>query len=127
MAAFQNDLYTLMTSDSSLNTAMQGRIYFENIEENYDLNNDYIVYSFRKTSQQDCLNSRNLFTNYSIYVRILSKSTITINSLSDYIQNFLNGQSYGNIQDVWFLNDNHTMDLQMGQYSILLEFGAIYF
>jgi hypothetical protein len=124
--SFALDLRYLITVDSSLNTAVENRIYFENLEENYDITKDWIVYSFKKSSQQDCLTSTDVFTIYNVYIRLLSMDTVKINSLSDYIQDMLNNDSYGNIHDIRFVNDTHSFDLEKGQYSILLEFSSIY-
>ena len=57
--AYQDDLYHIMTSDTSLNTLVNNRIFFETLEENYDITKDWIVFSFRKASQVDCINSKN--------------------------------------------------------------------
>jgi len=124
--SFQSDLRTLMVGDSSINTMVNNKIYYENLEENYDLTKDWIVYSFRKASEQDCINSKNAFTTYSIYVRILSASTITVSTLSDLIQNYLNHKEQGGIADVWMVNDSHNIDYDKKQYTILLEFGSFY-
>lgn len=124
--AYQDDLYHIMTSDTSLNTLVNNRIFFETLEENYDITKDWIVFSFRKASQVDCINSKNAFTNYIIFVRIISPSTETTKQLSDYIQDMLNGKEYNGIQDIWFINDTHSFDLDKDQYSNLLEFNSIY-
>ncbi len=124
--SFQSDFRTLIVADSSLNTALNNRIFFENIEENYDLTKDWVVYSIKKNEQSDCMNSKMAYLTYTIYLRILSTDTEKINSLGDYIQNYLNHKEQGGIQDIWFINDSHTIDLEKGQYSILQEYRAFY-
>ena len=46
--AYQDDLYHIMTSDTSLNTLVNNRIFFETLEENYDITKDWIVTYFNK-------------------------------------------------------------------------------
>lgn len=124
--SFQSDFRTLITADSSLNTAMSGGIFFENLEDNYDITKDWIVYSFKKNSQSDCLKVKDAYTTYGVTLRIISPSTLKINSLADYLQDYLNGKTQGGIQDIFFIGDSHSADLDRKQYSIVLEFNAFY-
>ncbi|HPI82200.1 MAG TPA: hypothetical protein PK122_03140 [Candidatus Paceibacterota bacterium] len=124
--SFQSDLRTLMTADSSLNAAVGNRIFFENLEENYDLTKDWIVYTIKKANQVDCMDSKNAYLTYTVYVRIFSRSTASLNSIGDYLQDYLNHKEQGDIHDIWFTSDVHTIDLEKNQYSILQEYTAIY-
>ena len=85
------------------------------------------VYSFRKVEQQDCLNNeKKFFETYNLYLRLLSQDTVLINSLADYIKDYLNGNEQGGIKDIWNLGISPSMDLDKNQYSLLLEFGLFY-
>ena len=122
--SFQSDIYSIITTDPSLNAAVEG-IKFENLSENYDITKDWVVYSFKKASQVDCLQDT-AYSLYSIYIRIFSPDTIKLNALGDYIQNLIDDNSSGRIQDIEFISDEHNVDIDKKQYSIALEFSAIY-
>jgi hypothetical protein len=125
--SLQSDFRALITADSSLNTALSNRIYFEVIEDNYDITKTWCVYSFRKLEQQDCLNNeKNFYETYTLYLRLISPDTVFINSLADYIKNYLNGKEQGQIKDIWGLGITPSMDLDKNQHSLLLEFGLFY-
>ncbi len=125
--SLQSDFRALITADSSLNTALSNRIYFEVIEDNYDITKTWCVYSFRKLEQQDCLNNeKNFYETYTLYLRLISPDTVFINSLADYIENYLNGKEQGQIKDIWGLGITPSMDLDKNQHSLLLEFGLFY-
>jgi hypothetical protein len=126
--SFQSDLYTLMTADvSTLNIYISNdNICFENLKDNYNITKDWLVYSFKKSTQQDILISKNVFVTYIVYIRLLSMNTVSLNLLGDYVQTYLNNKSQNGIQDIKFITDTHSFDLEKGQYSILLEFEAIY-
>lgn len=123
--SFLLDFKNIITSDSSLNSSVED-ICWEVLPENYDITKDWLVYSFRKASQADCMGQRTAYTTYQIMVRLLSPDTVKLNDLGDYIQNYLNDKEYGGIQNIWFSSDNHSADIDKGQYSITLEFSAIY-
>jgi hypothetical protein len=124
--AFQDDIYTVMTSDSSLNTLMNNRIFSENLERNYDVTKDWLVYGFKRNQQVDCLNSKNAYTEYLLTIKVLSPDSIKQNQVGDYLQTYLNGKEYGGIQDIILLDDNHSPALETNQYSIVLEFRVLY-
>jgi hypothetical protein len=115
-----------MTSDTSLNSYCTGGINYENLPENFDLTKEWIVYSFNKTSQISCLGSKASVTNYNITAKILSTNTVTIETINDYLVNYLNGNSYNGIQDILFTGDNHTLDMEKGVYVNSLQFDALF-
>ena len=122
--SFQLDIHTIMTTDTSLNNLVED-VCFEVLPENYDITKDWVVYSFKKNAEVDCLKG-SAYANYSVYIRILSPDTVKINMLGDYIQELVDDSSSGGIYDIEFVGDNHGVDLDKGQYSIVLEFLAIY-
>jgi hypothetical protein len=124
--SFGTDLNTIMNADTSINTWCDGGIFFENLPDNFDLAKTWLGYSFRKNSQTDCLNSRGLFTTYGISVKIISTDTHQLETISDYVASYLNGKKYGDIYDIWLVNDSHGMDLEKGIYMNSLEFQGNY-
>jgi len=124
--SFGTDLNTVMNADTSINTWCDGGIYFENLPDNFDLLKNWLGYSFRKNSQVDCINSRNLYRTYGITVKLVANDTHDLETMSDYVASYLNGKSYGNIIEIWFVNDTHSMDLEKGIYMNTLEFQGNY-
>lgn len=124
--AFGTDINTIITGDSSLNTSTEG-IYYENLPANFDLTKDWIVYSFKRTEQQDCLESKNIFQKYNITVRIYSTNTLVRESLGNYTIDLLNGSSSGNIQDIWFTGSSPATYLEKNVYIDELSFESFYF
>jgi hypothetical protein len=115
-----------MSIDNSLNAYCTGGIYYENLPENFELGNNWIVYSFSKISQENCLGNTDTFTRYMIYLKIVTTDTLTLETINDYVVNYLNSSIYGNIQDIVFVGDNHTIDLDKNIYMNTLNFDCIY-
>jgi len=124
--SFTTDIRYLMTADTSLNSYCDGGLYYENLPENFDLTDTWIVYSFNKSSQVSCLGSTAALTEYNLTVKIISPSTITLETVSDYIVSYLNGESYGGIGDITFIGDNHSLDLVKKIYMNTLQFVILY-
>lgn len=124
--SYGSDLNTIMTGDSSLNALCDGGIFFENLPDNFDLTDAWIVYSFRRIGQQDCLTQKNTFTSYAITAKIVTYDSVLTETISDYLANYLNGISQGGIMDIWVTSDNHQIDLERGVYMNSLDFESFY-
>lgn len=124
--SYGSDLYTLINADSSLNSWCDGGIYYENLPDNFDLTKIWLAYSFNKAEQTNCLNGGSAFTTYNITIKIVSYDSDMLETISDYLVDYLNGSNQGNIMDVWFTGDNHTIDLEKGVYMNSLDFESFY-
>ena len=128
---FRDLVVELLASDASLNNAIDGGIYQENLidqwlgETSYD---KWIVWDFNKIEQQDALlNSKNVFTTYELNLVLIQRShNDEIDTISDYIVNFLNGNELKNIKDIFFLSDEQGYDQERDIYTNTLVFNAFY-
>ena len=124
--SFSVDLNYLMTNDPSINEWCDGGIQYENLPENFELTKDWIVYSFNKTNQGSCLNSSRAYTEYAIVIKIVSQDTFKLETMNDYLIEYLDGQTYNGIADILFTGDSHTLDLDKNIYMNTLNFNALY-
>jgi len=124
--SFVTDLHYIMKNDSSLNTYCVGGINFENLPENWEIIKDWIIYSFNKASQQNCMNSSEVFTTYNIVLKIVATDTLKLETINNYVVDYLNNKTYNGIQDINFVSDIHTLDLDKNIYMNTLNFDAIY-
>ena len=124
--SFSTDLNYVMTNDSSLLSYCDGGILYENLPENFEITKDWIVYSFNKVSQKDCLFSKSAYTEYNIFVEIVSTDTYKVEVINDYIVKYLNNTTYNGIHDISFIGDSHASDLDRNLYINTLNFNALY-
>lgn len=124
--SFGTDLNTVIQNDASLNDWCDGGIYFENLPDNFDLTKTWLVYSFRKSEQSNCLNSKKAYLTYQITVKIVTNDTIKNENVSDYLLTLFNGNDTGDIIDTWFTADSHSIDLEKGVYMNSLDFESYY-
>jgi hypothetical protein len=126
MSTFGSDFYNLISNDASIN-ALCSKIYYEKLPDVFNLTDKWIVYTFRRIEQQDVLNNeKDIFSTYTIYIQVQDKTTDTLETLCNSIIDRLNGAHSGHIDDIWFINDNHQIDLDNNTYVNTLEFGAYY-
>ena len=126
---FGTDIYTLITSDASLNADTDG-INFQNLPDNYletGVTGNWIVYDYNITENGDCISENDVYRRYGIYVQVISSDTATRESLSEDVMDLLNGKSQGDIADIGFTNSDTLIDEEKEIYAILLTFTAIYF
>ena len=128
--SFVTDIYSVMTSDTSLNELVDGGIHYENLIDNWLANTDdnvWIVYDFRKTLQTNCINTKNIFMTYGLSVIVIQRNTNTkIDTITSRLIDYLNNLTLGKIQDVYFMSDQSGFDQQKNIYTNALEFECIY-
>jgi len=123
--SFATDLYTIMTGDASLNAEATGGIFYENLEDNFDLAKKWILYHFRKEQQIDCLGIKNAYTEYEETITVIATNTVDVLDISDQLVTYLNGAAYGEVVDITFTGDGHSFDQDKNIYMNTLTFNVI--
>jgi len=124
--SFATELYTLMHADASLNKLCTGGIHYEHLPENFELSNTWVVYTFNKASQSNCLGTPNVFTEYTLIVKIVANDTLLLEYINDYITDYLNNYSGDKFEDIIFVGDDHALDLDKNLYLNTLTFNVTY-
>lgn len=124
--SFASDLYYIMSNDSSLNAAIDGGIYFENLPDNFDLTKKWILYYYRKTEQTDCIGIKNAFSNYEVTTVVIAPNSADVITISDLVTEKINGQNYGSIIDMNQISDGHSFDNEKNIYTNSLVFDSIH-
>lgn len=123
--SFTTDIKYIMTNDTSLN-ALTGGIYYEHLPEQADLENDYIVFTYNKTEQTNVFGKRDVISDYTLNVIVISTSPYRLSLLSNMIIDYLNNTKYGGIKEIYFMSENRTKDLDEGIYLNTIEFNSFY-
>ena len=130
MASFAVDINTLLVADASLNGYADGGIHYENLIDNWlaETNDElWIVYSFNKSEQGDCLNSKNIYMRYSLSISVIQRATNTmIDIVTDRLIKYLNNYDSSTFIDIGFIRDQGYLDQQKGIYTNTLEFQCTY-
>lgn len=105
--SFQTGIYSVMVNDTSLNSIVNGGIYFDVLPNNFDLKKSWIVYNFREDERIDTLSYKNIITFYTLYAKVISPNTATLLSISDELNRYLSSYTDNNFFDITFMNDNH--------------------
>ena len=124
--SFGSNFNTIIQGDSSLTGYCTGGIYYENLPDNYSLTKNWLVYSFQKSEQTNCLDSKNAYTTYALTCKLVCHDTGTLETISDYLTTLLNGSTEDGIQDITFRGDIHSVDLEKGIYINSLDFDSFY-
>lgn len=124
--SFSTDIMYIMNNDASINSYVDGDILYENLPENFELTKNWIVYSFNKTNQFSCLGSNAAITEYNLIIKVVATDTLELETISDRLVAYLNGNEYNQIRDLVFVGDNHTLDLDKKVYMNTLNFNCLY-
>lgn len=106
--SFQTAISALMLADSSLNTLVNGGIYFDILPVNFDLKKDWIVFNYAEKERIDVLGTKNIMTYYSFYVKAISPSTTSLLSISDEANTYLTNYKNTNFLNISYVTDNHS-------------------
>jgi len=128
--SFVDDIYTLMTADTSLNGQVNGGIHYENLIDNWLADTDdteWIVYEQRKSAQENCINSKNIYMTYRLTAVIIQRNTNTnVDTITNRLITYLNNYESGNIMDIAFISDQGGFNQQQNIYTNTLEFDCVY-
>jgi len=124
--SFGTDLYHIMNNDASINSEIDGGIYYENLPDNFDITKKWILYHFLKSEQIGCLTNKKVATYFDVNVVLITQSTADLVTITDLLVNYLNDEEYGSIIDVTFENDGHSFDKEKNIYVNVLEFKSLY-
>ena len=128
--SFTTEIYTVMTADPSLNSLVDGGIHYENLIDNWlgsTTDENWIVYSQRKSQQEDCMTSKNVYMTYELSVIVIQRDTNTnLDTITNRLISYLNNHESGNIIDIGFKNDQGGFNQQQNTYMNTLEFSCVY-
>jgi len=128
--SFTSEIYTIMTTDTSLNALVDGGIHYENLIDNWLGQTDadaWIVYEFRKQNQGDCISSKNIYMDYELSVVVIQRNTNTlIDEITNRCIDYLNNMEDGNVYDIAFKSDQGGFNQQQQIYTNTLSFDCVY-
>jgi hypothetical protein len=69
-----------------------------------------------------------VYSNYSISITLTATDTVIMNTMSDYLRDYLNSKTTTNFVDIHFINEGKitTLTRASNAYQNTLEFMAIY-
>jgi hypothetical protein len=120
--SFGSDFAELIKNDPSINTLINGGIRFENLEKNWDTKKYWVVYTYDKSQQFDALDQKNILSTYAITLTVIGPNAKNVDNITTMFINYLNGNSYNKILDIWQVNDVKSNDLDMGIYTTEIQF-----
>lgn len=126
--SFISDFKTIIEGNASINALVTGGIKFSHLPEDWDVKKNWMVWDYRITDQVNTLGYNNVYINYSILITITATDTIVLNTISDYVRNYLNAKTTTNFVDLNFISDSKitTLSKVVNTYQNTLEFSAIY-
>ncbi len=124
--AFKQNCYTLLNNIIT-SESIDAKIFYENLPENYDLNNDdYIVYTYKKDEQVDMLGQKNLYSLYTLEITTISLNDIIGSDLSEILREYLINISNDYFQQINFIDCQSDIDVQSGVYTYTSQYQIMY-
>lgn len=124
--SFGIELRNILTNDASLLGYLDGGIYYEQLPDNYNLEKNWIVYTFNKATENDTLSYKNAYTKYNLNFKLITNDTKENEEISDYLINMLNNKVSENIKDISFVSDSHSSDYEQLIFINNMFFNAFY-
>jgi hypothetical protein len=124
--SFAKELNTLIKTNTSVYATVGGNIFFENIPDNFNLANPFLVYSFTKAEPVRLLSGVKVMDVYNLTLRVVHKDTANLETTTNILVDYLDNKSSGKFQDITFENDQRYIDLEKGLYQNELNFKIQY-
>jgi len=123
--SFASDIYTLMTSDSTLNAAVDG-IYYQIVPDNPDLDEVNIVYTFSLTDSIDILEKNNEIDIYSLSVSIVAQDTAELDTVSGHVRTLLDNYDSTAFRDIKLETTEQELEGEREQFVKTLNYKIMY-
>jgi hypothetical protein len=127
--SFVSEFKTIIEADSSINSIVPvSRIKLSHLPEDWEIQNNWMVWDYSVANQVNSLGTNNCFTMYNILITVTTNDTVVMNTLCDYIIKYLNGKSTTNFIDIFLVNDGKltTLTKPKNLYQNTLSFNAIF-
>jgi len=123
--SFASDIYTLMTSDSTLNAAVDG-IYYQIVPDNPDLDEVNIVYTFSLIDSIDILEKNNEIDIYSLSVSIVAQDTAELDTITGHVRTLLDNYDSTSFRDIKLETTEQEIEGEREQFVKTLNYKIMY-
>lgn len=114
--SFVTEWKAVMEGDASINSAITGGIKLGHLPDNFDITKKWIAWYYSKSENVGTLGDTSAYVNYEVYVTITDTDTVSLDSISDDVVNYLvNLQPVGNIVMANFNSEAKLILLQKAQ------------
>jgi len=105
--SFQTNMASKMKADASLNQLVSD-ICFDILPVNFDLKDDWAVFTYLETERIDVMGQKNYLTMYKLYVKIISPDTFNLLNISDAVSRYLTSYSDSHFLDISYTTNNQS-------------------
>lgn len=124
--SFANDLYTLMTSSSAVNAAVDG-VYFQIIPDNTGTDEVDIVYTFSQIDSIDHLARNNEIDIYNLNIIVLAPDTAEADGVVTILRAYLDNYTSTAFLDIKYQTSEISIEGEREQYIITLNYKITYY
>ena len=126
--SFITNFKTVIEADPSINAIVTGGIKYVHLPEDFDIKKNWLAWDFRIATQEECMNSDIAFTTYALSITMTTTDSITLDTLSQLVLNYLQGYQDTHFFDISLNNDSKitTLSKTANTYQDAFEFLVIY-
>lgn len=122
----ETDIYTVLTSASTITDLVGDNIFNHHLPDNFDLDNNAIVFIVNKEEGISSLQRKNELENHSLEIIVVGSDTITIENIVSEIETELSDYDDGVIRDCTVTDISPTLDAEKDRYIKKIIFNVIY-
>ncbi len=125
--SFGTEINAIMLADPSINSLIDGSIYYVNLPKAFPLDKNWLLYWFRRGEQVNSMNKADIYKIYDLTTQVYTPNKNNdLDLLSERLPEYFNNKSGGNIIDILFETDDYAFDQEKQVYANTLEFKCIY-
>jgi len=113
---FVDNLLTLMTSDSSLNTLVTGNIVYNHLPVDFNTSKTHIVFNFAKVEDIPCMNATTVYSNYNLECQLVAPDLTDVVDIAEELNTYLTNYSNNNFIEINFRDEVVNFNTEKGVY-----------
>ncbi len=124
--SFKADFNTAINADANLNSLVDGGIFYQNLPDNFSLNDAHIVYSIELLESVDVISKKAVLENYNVELAIISPDTEERENILSVLNNYLVNYSDASILDVINQGTSDGADGEKDIYTEIVNYNIFY-
>lgn len=121
--SLRSEIYTLLSGDATITGIVSTNVYHRLLPDNFDNTaTEAVVFEARIAEPTHTLSERELWDEYVVTIKAVSKTPASIDTLADAIKSAMQGYSSAAAQDVMFDRDNYVYDPDNELHTLSLDF-----
>lgn len=105
MSTFNEEISAAFAAESTISDLVGTNIYFHHLPENYNINNDALLYESAITEALHHVELQNYGDTYELRIKAVSTSSLSIYTIAQAVKDYIKSYQTTNVRSIAFERD----------------------